>query len=60
MAKGEMEPLTKPYNEMDVDMELWNLLDLAHDDELHVLHDILHGAHLRCRECIPRDPAQAP
>ena len=49
MAKGGMEPLTKPYNEMDVDMELWNLLDLAHDDELHVLHDILHGAHLRSR-----------
>ena len=46
MATGGMEPLTKPYNELDVDMELWDLLDLAHNDELYVLHDILHGAYL--------------
>ena len=48
MAIRGMEPLTKPYNKLDVDMELWDLLDLAHDDELYVLHDILHGAYLFC------------
>lgn len=38
-----MEPVTKPYNELDVDRELWDLLDLAHDDELQAVHDILYG-----------------
>ena len=41
-----MEPLTKPYNELDVDMDLWSLLDLAHDDELQAVHDILYGVSL--------------
>ena len=38
-----MDPLTKPYNELDVDRELWELLDLAYDDELQAVHDILYG-----------------
>jgi hypothetical protein len=39
-----MEPVTKPYNDFGVDRELWDLLDLAHDDELQAVHDILYGA----------------
>lgn len=38
-----MEPLTRPCSDQDVDRELWNLLDLAHDDELEAVHDILFG-----------------
>ena len=42
-ASRSMEPVTNPYNELDVDRELWDLLDLAHDDELQAVHDILYG-----------------
>ena len=39
-----MDPLTRPYSELDVDRELWELLDLAQDDELQAVHDILYGS----------------
>ncbi len=38
-----LEPITRPYCEEDVDRELWDLLDLANDDELEAVHDILYG-----------------
>ncbi|CAL5227452.1 g10419 [Coccomyxa viridis] len=43
-ASRGMDPLTRPYSELDVDRELWELLDLAQDDELQAVHDILYGA----------------
>lgn len=42
VSKG-VDPLTMPYNDLDVDRELWELLDLAQDDELQAVHDILYG-----------------
>ncbi|CAL8466741.1 g6277 [Coccomyxa elongata] len=38
-----LEPITRPCCEEDVDRELWDLLDLANDDELEAVHDILYG-----------------
>ncbi len=43
-ASRGMDPLTRPYSELDVDRELWELLDLAQDDELQAVHDILYGS----------------
>jgi hypothetical protein len=39
----DLEPITRPYSQQDVDRELWDLLDLATDDELEAVHDILFG-----------------
>ena len=41
-ARG-LEPITRPFSQQDVDRELWDLLDLATDDELEAVHDILFG-----------------
>ena len=38
-----LEPLTRPMSEHDVDGELWSLLDLASDEELEDVHNILYG-----------------
>ncbi len=43
-ARAALEPLTRPHSEHDVDGELWLLLDIASDDELVEVYDILFGA----------------
>ena len=42
-SSAALEPLTRPMSEHDVDGELWSLLDLASDEELEDVHNILYG-----------------
>ena len=43
-----VQPLTRPHSEFDVDRDLWSLLDIASNEELVEVYDILFGVHLTC------------
>ena len=51
-ARAALEPLTRPHSEHDVDGELWLLLDIASDDELVEVYDILFGASMLHAPCM--------
>lgn len=40
---GELVALTEPVSRLDVDKELWEVLDLCSDDELETIYNILFG-----------------
>lgn len=42
--------VTQPWSSNDVDRDLWAVLDLASDEELERVHDILFGEQF-CRFC---------
>lgn len=39
----EVAALTEPLSRLDVDKELWEVLDLCSDEELEAVYNILHG-----------------
>ncbi len=41
--KDSLASLTPPLSTYDVDLELWQVLDLCSDEELEVLYNILNG-----------------
>lgn len=43
-AATEIVALTEPVSSLDVDRELWAVLDLCSDEELEGIFDVLHGA----------------
>lgn len=40
---GSLPVVTQPWSSNDVDRDLWAVLDLASDEELEGVHDILFG-----------------
>ena len=41
--RGSLPVVTQPWSCNDVDRDLWTVLDLASDEELEGVHDILFG-----------------
>lgn len=41
---GKLVPMTEPVSVLDVDRELWEVLDMCSDEELETLYSILYGS----------------